>query len=241
MLTVVATSSSSRPSSLPPSSPRSPVPRRVRTPQWLDLRLVAGIALVLVSVVIGAEVVSSADSTQTMWAAARDLAPGSVLTAADLTPIRVRLPDGAGRYLSTRTALAGKTVNRQLSAGELLPRAALGATSAATTVTVPLDAAAAPTIERGRRIELWVTTKTCSAVPILDDVTVQDVQSGRGSAFASGVTQSVVIRVPAALAQRVITALALDGARVRAGILDGAPTADANSRLSPLDGCAAKK
>lgn len=195
----------------------------------------------LASVLIGAKVVSAADSTRTVWAAAHDLGPGSVLTPADVTSARVRLADGADHYLATAAAVTGKTVNRAVAAGDLLPSSALGATSPGTTVTVPLDAAAAPTIERGKRIELWVTTKTCSAVPILDDVTVQDVQAGGGSAFASGATQSVVIRVPAPLAQRVVTALALDGARIRAGILDGVPAADANSRLTALDGCTPKK
>ena len=75
---------------------------------------------------------------------------------------------------------------------------------------------------------------------MLADVTVQDVQSTGGGAFSSGSAQGVVIRVPAALAGRVITALALDGAVIRAGILSGAASTDPNDDLPPLDSCAKK-
>ncbi len=225
----------------PSSTPLSPQPRRARTPRWLDPRLIAGIVLVLGSVLLGAKVVSAADSTEPMWAAAHDLAPGSVLTAADLTAVRVRMPGGSGHYLGAGTGMAGKTVNRPLSAGELVPQSALTDTRPGTTVTVPLSSANAPKVSRGQRVELWVTTKTCSAVPILGDVTVQDVQTSTGGAFASGAMQSIVVRVPADLAQRLVGALALDGAVIRAGILDGPPAADPNAHLQPLDACAAKR
>jgi len=132
----------------------SPVPRRVRTPNWLDLRLVTGIVLVLASVVIGAKVIASSDSTERMWSASRDLAAGSVLTAGDLTPVRVRLPDGDGSYLPVHTNPVGSTLNRALVAGELVPQSALAQTDRATTVTVPLTADDAPKISRGQRIEL---------------------------------------------------------------------------------------
>ncbi len=62
----------------------SPVSRRVRTPSWLDLRLVAGVVLVLVCVLIGVRVVSSADRTSRFWAASHDLSAGVVLAASDL-------------------------------------------------------------------------------------------------------------------------------------------------------------
>jgi Chaperone for flagella basal body P-ring formation len=224
-----------------PTSPVSPAPRRVRRPRWLDSRLIAGIVLVLVSVLVGARVVSAADKTESMWAAAHDLAPGSVLGAQDVTSVRVRLPDGSGHYLETTVPVLGKTVTRQLSAGELLPQSSLENSAPATTVTVPLATANAPKISRGQRIELWVTTKTCSAVAVLDSVTVQDVQAASGGAFASGSTQNVVVRLAPEHAQRLVTALALDGAVIRAGILDGPAPPNANLHLEPLDGCVTKR
>jgi hypothetical protein len=224
--------------SAPPVTVASPQPRRLRTPKWLDVRLAAGLALLLGAVLLGAKVVSAADATTPMWAAAHDLAPGSVLTDGDLTAVRVRLSEGAGLYLEEKTRPVGRTLSRPVSAGELLPQRALTATVPGTTVTVPLSAANAPKITRGERVELWVTTRTCSAVPILDDVTVQEVQAGTGGAFATGATQGVVVRVPPDQAQRLVGALALDGAVIRAGILDGPSNAEANAHLQSLDACA---
>jgi Chaperone for flagella basal body P-ring formation len=212
----------------------------MRGPRWLDLRLIAGIVLVLAAVLLGAKVISAADSTKPMWAAARDLAPGTMLTADDLSTVRARLPASAGHYLPADSRITGQTVNRQLAAGELIPSAALSDAQAATTVTVPLNAGNAPKVARGERIKVWVTTKSCAAVPVLEDVAVQDVQASTG-AFTSSAVQSVVVRVSNELAQRLVAALALDGAIVRAGIVDGPPDADANANLQPLDGCATNR
>lgn len=218
----------------------SPAPRRVRTPRWLDLRLAAGVVLVLASVLLGATLINRANRAQGMWSAARDLAPGTVLRADDLSRIQVRLPNGTGRYFPAATTIVGQAVTRQVSAGELVPRSALTAADAATTVTVPLTSANAPRVQRGQRIQLWVSTKTCAAVPVLADVTVQDVQAAGTAAFASGTTQGVVIRVPSVLAARVVTALGFDAAVLRAGILSGAATSGANDNLPSLDSCAKK-
>ena len=65
----------------------SPTPRRVRAPKWLDLRLVAGVVLVLASVLLGARVISRANASDSVWAASRDLAPGTVLSADDLVEV----------------------------------------------------------------------------------------------------------------------------------------------------------
>lgn len=109
-------------------APPSPRARRLATPGWLDGRLLLGVLLVLVSVIIGARVLSAADRTQAVWSAAHDLAPGSPVEAGDLTPIRVRLFDSGARYLSAdRPAPAGYLLRRAVSAGELVPVDALAA------------------------------------------------------------------------------------------------------------------
>ena len=218
----------------------SPTPRRVRAPKWLDLRLVAGFVLVLASILLGARVISSANASDSVWAASHDLAPGTVLSADDLSEVHVRLPAGAA-YLPVGTAVLGQSVSRQVAAGELLPRAALVASDAATTITVPLASTNAPHVQRGQRIQLWVSTRSCSAIAVLADVTVQDVQATGGGALSGGSGQGVVIRVPPPLAGRVITAMALDGGVIRAGILSGAATTDPNDDLPPLDSCADKR
>ena len=219
----------------------SPVPRRVKAPSWLDLRLVIGVVLVLGSVVLGAKIVSGANHSYRMLAATRDLAAGTLLSRDDVQSVRVQLPDrGRGIYLSDDADVLGKQLNRSLANGELLPAAALGTAAALTTVTVPFTADNAPTLSPGQRVEIWLSTKTCASVVLLADVTVQDVHAATGGSFSSSGGQNVVVSIAPDLAGRVVGALARDGATIRAGILTGPARAAANNALPDLDACPAR-
>ena len=219
----------------------SPSPRRVKTPSWFDVRLVAGVLLVTGSMVAGAMTIAAADSSRRVWAVTRDLAPGTVLTADDLKPIKVRLPS-SDLYIPTngrtkRDDVVGKTVADQLFDGQPLLRPALEATVPATTLTVPLTSDQAPHVVRGQRIELWLSSRNCRASVVLPTVAVQDVQSGGGGAFGTGSAENVVIRVPARDAARVVTALGLDGTVIRAGLLSGNPDPTEGGDLDDLEHC----
>jgi hypothetical protein len=193
-------------------------------PSWLDVRLLLGVVLVLVSVLIGAKVVSGASRTYPAVAVTRDLAAGKILSSDDVKLAQVQLPDhGKGVYLSTLSDAVGKQLDRALSAGELVPGGAVAQTEPRTTLTVPIAAGAAPNLHTGQRIEVWVSTAACSSVVLLPDVTVQDVHADAGGSFTSGTGgQDVVISVPPAVADRVIAALALEDPQIRAGVLVGA-------------------
>lgn len=218
------------------SEPTSPRPRRIATPSWLDVRLIVGIVLVLGSVLAGAKIVSSANKTYAAVAARRDLEAGTILTENDLTVARVQLPGhGAGVYLSRIDAAVGRQLSRPVSAGELLPGAALDSLPARTTVTVPLGAGNAPDLHKGERIELWVSSSTCSSLVLLPDVTVQAVRADTAGSFgAADDGQDVVISVAPDLADRVVEALALDQAQLRAGVLVGAGAAARQGAAEPL-------
>ncbi|MCW2644105.1 MAG: hypothetical protein QOF87_2626 [Pseudonocardiales bacterium] len=219
----------------------SPVPRRVKAPSWLDLRLVIGVVLVLGSVVLGAKIVSGANHSYRMLAATRDLAAGTLLSRDDVQSVRVQLPDrGRGIYLSDDADVLGKQLNRSLANGELLPAAALGTAAALTTVSVPFTADNAPALSPGQRVEIWLSTKTCASVVLLADVTVQDVHAATGGSFSSSGGQNVVVSIAPDLAGRVVGALARDGATIRAGILTGPARAAANNALPDLDACPAR-
>ena len=216
----------------------SPVPRRLKAPSWLDLRLVIGVVLVLGSVVLGAKIVSGANHTYRMLAVTRDLAAGTLLSHDDVRSVRVQLPDrGHGIYVTGDADVLGKQLNRPLASGELLPAAALGTAAALTTVTVPFTADNAPTLAPGQRVEIWLSTKTCASIVLLADVTVQDVHAATGSSFSSSGGQNVVVSVSPDLAGRVVGALARDGATIRAGILSGPAQVAANNALPDLDTC----
>ena len=219
--------------------PPSPRPHRIAPPSWLDVRLLLGVGLVLASVLLGAKLVSTARHTSPLVAASRDLAAGTVLSADDLTVVTARLPDsGRGIYASGPADLVGHRLSRAVSAGELVPVAALDTVADRTTVTVPLEAAAAPELRKGQRIEIWVSVGDCAALVLLPDVAVQAVRTDE-AAFGSGTGgQDVTISVVPPLADRVVAALAIDDAHLRAGILAGTSAAEQPTDLADLHACA---
>lgn len=219
----------------------SPAPRRIRTPRWLDLRLVLGIALVLAAVLIGATVLAHARHTDKALVLTRDLAAGSIVRTGDVRTIDTQLPADVraeGGYLSDASRVVGKVLTRPVGKGELLPAGALSAPAPRTTLSVPFSAGAAPALTRGQRIVVWLSTRACPSVVLLPDVTVQDVHtSDTGSFSTSGTGQDVVVDVAPDLAQRVVTALSIENATLRAGVLAGPATASTRA-LPDLDRCA---
>jgi hypothetical protein len=198
---------------------QSPAPRRVSPPSWLDLRLVSGIVLVLAAVLLGAVTLSSADHRQARWALSHDLAAGTVLTAADVHPVRVQLGTADARYLPVGEAVAGRTLRQAGQAGELLARGQLSVPPVGVDVTVGLRPENEPTIVRGDRITLWLSTKSCHAVVLLSGVPVQAVQKSGSSTFGADQATVLVLRVSSTDATRVVSAQDLEAAVIRAGIL----------------------
>jgi hypothetical protein len=220
----------------------SPAPRRISMPRWLDLRLVFGVVLVLVAVLIGATVLARARHTDKELAVTRDLAAGATVQAADLRLVDTQLPDDVrrdGGYLSDADDVVGKVLAKPLHKGELVPASALTVGTGATTVSVPFAADAAPALTRGQRIVVWLSTPACPSIVLLPDVTVQDVRAADSGNFSSGGTgQDVVLSVAPELAQRVVEALAIENATIRAGVLSGARQVT-KTALPALDPCAA--
>ena len=134
-----------RPADAGATAPTVGVPRpatRSSTPGWRDPRLWIGVAIVAVSVVVGARVLASADDTVAVWAVADDVGTGDTLTEADLVSTRLRFADeaDASRYFLVDDELpADLALTRTLGAGELLPRSALGSAEEAGTVDVSLE------------------------------------------------------------------------------------------------------
>lgn len=197
--------------------------------------MVLGCALVLASVVGGAKVVAGADHTVAVVSLGTSVDQGTVLTQGELRVTRVRLPASTAQaYFTDPGSAVGRQVGRPLSRGELLPRAALEAAVPSTTVTIPFAAGDAPTLGAGERITVWLSAKTCPAVVVLSGVAVQDVHKNSGGSFSSSGEQDVVVRVSPELADRVITALAQDGAVLRAGVTVGQPAVRASPQLPAL-------
>lgn len=149
-------------------TPASPRASRLATPGWLDGRLVLGVLLVLVSVVVGARVLSAADRSTLVYAVNKDLTAGSVLSAEDLVPVRVRLFDNAAAYIAVGAQVpTGYVVRRAVGSGELLPLEALypaGEQVDYREVTVPVEVGHLPPgLPANAQVDVWVTPEAAAS------------------------------------------------------------------------------
>lgn len=197
---------------------RAPVSRasRASRPGWRDPRLWIGIAVVTVSVLAGARLLSTSDQYDAVWVVAADHAAGDTLGPGDLTATRVRFADAADRdrYVSAdRPVSEDLRLTRAVGAGELLAAAALGPAGAEEILTVPLSLSAQavpPGLGPGDRVDVWVTDpdRNGPAVRVLREVSVLAVASGR-SELGEGGDRQLVLALDAAAADGLGAALAL--------------------------------
>lgn len=185
----------------------APTASRSRRPGWRDPRLLLGLALVAGSVVVGARVVASADDTVPVWAATSTLPAGAVVQPDDVERRDVRFPDGAtsAAYLSAREPLPeGTRVEREVAAGDLLPRSAVARSAVVPLVEVPLSVAADDlprTVRQGSVVDVWVAAGPEGAdgepaVRVLEEVEVVEVPGGDDAALAPQQTRQVIVGLP---------------------------------------------
>lgn len=195
------------------AAPPSPPARRLPTPSWFDLRLALGVLLVLVSVVLGARVVSAADHSVQVWGVTGDFAAGTTLASGDVRPVKVRLYADADRYLRAAQPPVGRTLNRAVSSGELLPAGALGTAPSGQMVSLPVAALHAPdSLAHGQRVDVFATTARSAGgngqtVRVLSGVTVQSVRRPSGGIRSTGDQLAVLVRVAPAETAAVIAAV----------------------------------
>lgn len=189
------------------STAPSGVPRATRasSPGWRDPRLWVGLAIVAASVVLGARLLGSADDTVAVWAVSADAAAGTELTADDVVVARVRFGDAdeAAKYVAATDQWApGTRLARDVGAGELLPRSALGATTDSDLAELPLDfldSGVAATLHRGDRVDVFVTDAATDTAPdaaeadlALEGIAVLEVIRGSSSLGSAGGVQVIV-------------------------------------------------
>ena len=138
-----------------------PVPKaaRLQRPGWRDARLVVGVLLVLASVALGSFVVAHADDRTAVYAARGPLVPGQRLSDDNLTRVDVQLGSELSRYLSATPGLApDRYVLREVSAGELVPAAAVGGKDevGVQPLTLSIDAGSAAALRVGSRVDVYV-------------------------------------------------------------------------------------
>jgi len=215
------------------SAATSPPARRLERPRWLDPRLVVGMLLVLASIAVGARVVAAAEQGDLVWSAARDLPAGTTLQIDDLTATSVRLSGSTSQYVDASIAPpAGYLLVRDVTAGELVPAAAMTSTEQVSTrrlVSVPVAPNHFPSgLTRGHRVDVYVTATalpgalaptgadetagedTTSGEPdrVLANAAVSEVTGGSDGFAPSSGSVGVVLEVAADDAPALVAAVA---------------------------------
>ena len=129
------------------------------TSRRLDLRLIIGIAIVVITALAGFALVTSADNTTSVYAAAKSLTPGHVLQKTDLVLTDVKLGKSSSAYLDASGLTQGTVVTKAVSAGELVPISAVGTAKqvATTSVVVQLDVPLSSDAVVGSSVDVWAS------------------------------------------------------------------------------------
>jgi hypothetical protein len=124
----------------------------------VDPRFVVGIVLIFASVIGVVALVKSANASTIVYSARSTLTPGQHVRASDLAATSVRAGGVDKLYLQADDIPSGGVVvNRVVTAGELVPVAAVGSraesklTSVVVTVTTPLP----QSVVAGTRVDVW--------------------------------------------------------------------------------------
>jgi hypothetical protein len=92
-------------------------------------RLAMGLGLLIISLLAATLIAKEANRTVLVWATKSELAPGELITDNDITPVSALLPESAKNYLSASAQIIGGVALRQISAGDLIPAAAVSSSS----------------------------------------------------------------------------------------------------------------
>lgn len=191
-------------------------PKRVRT---LDPRLLIGIGLVVSSVAGVYALVTAADATIEVYAAAHPLAPGDRISASDLAMASVQLDSAGGLYLAPGVLPPdGLIVNRHVLAGELVPISATASTDSLrlTALVVSVDGELAASVGPGSTVDVWASRQSAQGtfgVPstLVSGATVVRLVAS-DTIVGAGKTTAIEILVPQARVARLLEAFANDDA-----------------------------
>jgi len=127
-------------------------------------RLAMGLALFIIALTAASLISKEANRTVLVWASSCELAPGQVIEQSDLTSTSVLLAQSAKNYLSTSAQIIGTTVLTKISAGDLIPVAAIASEVSANNqrlVPLTIEISDLPiALSRGDVIDIYAIAKT---------------------------------------------------------------------------------
>jgi hypothetical protein len=123
-----------------------------------------GLALFIIALTAASLISKEANRTVLVWASTGELAPGQVIEQSDLTSTSVLLAQSAKNYLSTSAQIIGTTVLTKISAGDLIPVAAIASEVSANNqrlVPLTIEISDLPiALSRGDVIDIYAIAKT---------------------------------------------------------------------------------
>lgn len=202
----------------PAVSTGSPRVRRLSRPTLRDVRLLAGAACVLISIVLGSSVVAAADERTQVWSLTVSLPQGALVTEADVALVPVAM-DSTEAYATEGRSPVGRRLAQAVGAGELIAISALKPTIARDLrqIAVPVAPQRIPVdLARGSRVDLWSTPGDgaggfAPSVRVVANATVAAVPSADD--LVGGGEVSVLLDIPSDEVGEVVRAL-------RAGAVD---------------------
>jgi len=202
------------------------------------------VLLVVLAVLGGAILLRSADASQAVLAARRDLPSGVPLQADDLQPVRVRLPAEQLRaYVPPGRAVLGARLTAGLPKGSLLPTGMLAPADQRADLVdypIPVQAVDVPDVRPGDRVAVAVSyddgPRRGQGVILLSSVEVVRVLHTTGGLGTPDQVHAVQVRLPKERLAAVAGAVAggrISVAKLQAGDLSGV---HAGRPASPTDG-----
>lgn len=188
---------------------------RLKKPSWKDPRLLIGILLVLASVAGVVALVGAADRTSEAYAAREPIAVGEKLTADKLYPVRVRLGDVAGHYLTPADGLAdGLVAVQRIGKDQLLPRESVGPVDGLNRkpVAVTIEESLPAQAVAGSRVDVWIALPDArngfsEPALLLPGAEIAEVTAG-SAALGSSRSTVVMVLVPDAQMPKLLGAQA---------------------------------
>ena len=154
--------------------PASPPARRTHRAWWRDTRVLAGVVLLVLSMLVGARLLAGGDDAVAAWQATRDLAPGAVVSPDDVTAVSI--PASLAGAYADGSGLPTAPLDRPLLAGEILPTPAEADRADARWVTVPVEPLHAPVdLAPGDRVDVWATDTTDLGVMPVPELVLESV------------------------------------------------------------------
>ena len=175
-------------------------------------RLITGISLFIIAILAASLIAKEANRTVYVWASATELAPGNIITAADIKATPVLLPESAKNYLSSSAQIIGTVVKSWVAVGDLIPLAAIASTLDQLTLrAVPLTIESTDLpmgLTRGEVIDIYAIPTSDprsigEATLLTERVSVSAVSERNNSGKAS-----VVVSLPQSLVILILSHLA---------------------------------